>query len=320
MSFELHDGDKATGHLDATAFAKLFGTTKKDIEEMCGDLLSKKYDFRYALAINRELEGILLYVLKAIDEFSLTASGKGRRGDWQKGWKENLDTFIGNGYDLSALIPKYMFKANAKRLFFRFILPYDKNFELNFYNVYRNYLFKKYLSKYDYAYEFGCGTGYNLVIMAQLFPGMKLIGLDWADSSIKLVETIASAYDFNMKAHQFDYFNPDYALSVSENSVFITLNSMEQVGNNYHEFLRFIFNKRPALCINSEPFLELYNESNLLDYLAIKYHKKRNYLAGYLDALKELQDKRKIEILEIQKVPFGSVFHEGYSFVIWKIL
>ena len=305
--------------LDASEFATLLGTSTNFIEETCDDVL-QKYDLRYVIVNDSEFEDILLYVIKAIDGNALAVSGATRSEDWEKGWKENLDAFIKSGYDLSDLIPKYMFKINAKRLFARFIRPIHKDFELNFYNVYRNYLFKKYLKKYDCVYEFGCGTGYNLVIMAQLFPEMELTGLDWADSSIQLVERIASTYNFNLKAHKFDYFNTDYALTVSDNSVFLTLNSMEQVGNNYHEFLQFIFDKRPALCINSEPFLELYDESNLLDYLAIKYHKKRNYLTGYLEALKELQHNKKIEILKIQRVRLGSIFHEGYSFVIWKIL
>jgi len=305
--------------LDSSGFAKIFGTTPEDVEEVCGDILSK-YDFRYTFLGQSEFEKTLLEVIKTIDSDTLSVSGKGRQTDWEYGWNENLKLFIENNYDLSVLIPKYMHKFQVKRLFSRYIHPYDKMFEINFYNIYRHYLFMKYLGQCHNVYEFGCGTGYNLVIMARLFPNMSLTGLDWASSSVKLVETIASAYRFNLKGKRFDYFDPDYSLTIGDNSVFITLNSMEQLGNNYHAFLDFVLRKKPSLCINSEPFLELYDENNLLDYLAIKYHRKRNYLNGYLSDLKKLENDNKIEILKIQRVPFGSIFHEGYSFVIWKVL
>jgi len=37
-----------------------------------------------------------------------------------------------------------------------------------------------------------------------------------------------------------------------------------------------------------------------------------------MEYLKKLESENKIEILKIQKVPFGSTYHEGYSFVIWR--
>ena len=308
-----------TNILDTAGFAEIFGTTPDDVEKTCGDMLSK-YDFRYSILGQNEFENILLEVIKTIDSDVLSISGKDRHTDWENGWNENLKSFIESNYDLSTLIPRYMYKLKVKRLFSRYIRPYDKSFEVNFYNIYRHYLFKKYFGQYGHVYEFGCGTGYNLVIMARLFPDMSLTGLDWASSSVKLVETISSAYNFNMRGQRFDYFDPDYGLTIEDNSIFITLNSMEQLGNNYHAFLDFILNKKPSLCINSEPFIDLYDQNNLLDYLAVKYHRKRNYLSGYLDALKELEHNKKIEILKVQKVRSGNIFHEGYSFVIWRVL
>lgn len=305
--------------IDSSGFAKIFGTTPEDVEDVCGDILSK-YDFRYTFLGQTEFESTLLEILKTIDSQTLSVSGKGRQTDWEYGWNENLKSFIESNYDLSVLIPKYMHKFQVKRLFSRYIRPYDKAFEINFYNIYRHYLFRKYLGQYHNVYEFGCGTGYNLVIMARLFPNMSLTGLDWASSSVKLVEAISSAHHFNLKGRRFDYFDPDYDLTIEDNSVVITLNSMEQVGENYHHFLKFVLEKKPSLCINSEPFIELYNENNLLDYLAVKYHRKRSYLNGYLTDLKKLEKDKKIEILKIQRVPFGSIFHEGYSFVVWKVL
>jgi len=311
--------DNTINMLDAEGFAKLLGTTPTDIERICGPLL-REYDFRYVVLNNEELYDTLLEVSKTIDNTSLSSSGKDRLKDWEEGWEENLRDFVGKNYDLSALVPKYMHKFKIRRLFLKYIRPFDNDFEVNFYSVYRYYLFKKYLQKFECIYEFGCGTGYNLVIMAQLFPDKKLFGLDWAEASVKLVNTIATVYGFNLKGRRFDYFHPDYTLDIPENSAFITLNSMEQIGTNYDMFLNFTLKKKPALCINSEPILELYDENNLLDYLAMKYHIKRNYLKGYLNTLKKLEQNGKVEILQEQRVQSGNMFHDGYSIVIWRIL
>jgi SAM-dependent methyltransferase len=260
----------------------------------------------------------LLGVLKVLDEGTLSISGKERHTDWENGWSENLKGFVESNYDLDALVPRYVRKIKVKRLFSTYIMPADDDFEVNFYTVYRHYLFNTYFSRYDPIYEFGCGTGYNLSILARLFPDKRLFGLDWAESSTKLVNAIASAYRFTMEGRLFDFFHPDYSLHVPEKSAFLTLNAMEQLGTEYDNFLEFILSKRPRLCVNSEPFIELYDENNLLDYLAAKYHRKRNYLNGYLDALRKLEEKGRIEILKEQRVYMGSIYHEGYSYVVWK--
>jgi len=98
----------------------------------------------------------------------------------------------------------------------------------------------------------------------------------------------------------------------------LTFAALEQIGSNHEAFLQFLLSKSPALCINVECFCELYDENNLIDYLAIKYHKKRNYLDGYLNRLQQLEGDGKIEILETKRPYFGCMYHEAYSFVIWK--
>ncbi len=297
--------------------AKLFGATPKEIMNTCGDILSNN-DFRFAILDREEKENTLLNVIKTLDT-PLSVSGKGRKNDWENGWSENLKAFIESNYDLSSLVPKYMYKSNTRRLFSEYIKPLHSDFEVNFYKAYRHFLFKKYLMNYKSIYEFGCGTGYNLVIMAELFPHKKLTGLDWATSSIQLVNKIAEKFGYHLQGHLFDYFNPDYSLNIEDNAAFITLNSLEQLGCDHHKFIQFIISKKPAICINSEPILELYDHNNLLDYLAIKYHNKRNYLNKYLTTLRKYEDEGVIEILKTQRVHSGNLFHDGYSYVVWKI-
>jgi hypothetical protein len=159
-----------------------------------------------------------------------------------------------------------------------------------------------------------------LAIIADLFPEKRLYGLDWAESSVELVNEIAKSCGYNMSGVLFDMFNPDKNLSIPDNSIFITMNSLEQLGDKHEQLIQFCIRKKPLLCINSEPFLELYDENNLIDYLAIKYHEKRNYLKNYITRLKQLEDENKIKTIKTHRIPFGSLYHEGYSLFIWKPL
>ena len=97
------------------------------------------------------------------------------------------------------------------------------------------------------------------------------------------------------------------------------MHAMEQLGSAFKPFLDYILGKGPRLIFHVEPVFELYNPDKLFDELAVKYHEKRNYLKGYLPALKKLEREGKIEILEIRRLFFGSLFHEGYSLIAWKI-
>ncbi len=300
-------------------FASLLGTESQDIERKCGYRF-ERCDLQYKDLSSERHDNVLLEVIKAIDQNAFTVSGKKRESDWESGWAENLEAFMQDETDETALVPKYIQKTAKKRLFKKYIEPLSGTFELDFYTIYREYIFKTYLSEYDQVYEFGCGTGYNLLMMAKMFPEKVLLGLDWADSAVELVNRIGQSCGCSLKGRKFDFFHPDHDLSVQTKTVFLTLNSMEQIGDNYSPFLEYILQKRPAVVINSEPLIELYDDANLLDYLAIKYHRQRNYLNGYLKALKRLEADKVIEILNIQRVPFGSLFHEGYSIIIWRCL
>ena len=48
-----------------------------------------------------------------------------------------------------------------------------------------------------------------------------------------------------------------------------------------------------------------------------KYFLKRNYLNGYLDFLRTKSEKQEIVIDVESRMPFGSLFIEGYSLVVW---
>ena len=311
--------DRSFSTLDAPAFARLFGTTTENILQVCGSLLGT-FDFRYEILLKEEQNQVVQSVLQKIESGDLIPSGKDRKGDWERGWQENLDAFVAGNFDLSALAPKYISKYPVSRLFQQYVRPVEKKFELNFYTVFRHYLFNTYFSPYKTIFEFGCGSGYNLVIMNRLYPDKKIVGLDWATSSVNIANTLGQHLHTNISGTAFDYFQPNENLEVPPDSLFITLNSLEQLGAGHTEFLNFILKKKPALCINSEPFLEMYDSQNFIDSLAIRYHTARNYLAGYYTALEQLESEGRIRILKRQRIPLGNLFHEGYSFIVWSVV
>ena len=312
----MHNTEKLLD-LTSSDFAELFATTEEKIMAYCGDSINHM-DFHYQKIEGEQRDELILDILNAIDAGNLTVSGKERKDTWEKGWSQNFQKFIENNQDLSSLVPAYMWSYKILRLNCNYIKPLNPDFLLDFYTIYRRYFLGKYLSDYEFIYEFGCGTGFNLVIISQLFPEKSIHGADWAMASKELVDKIAHAHNYNIKGHVFDMFSPNKNFSIADNSAIVTLNSLEQIGENHEHFIQFIIEKVPAICINFEPLVELYDENNLMDYLAIKYHKKRGYLDGYLTRLRKLESEGEIEILKTQRIHFGTLYHEAYSLVVWR--
>lgn len=302
-------------NLATEEFADLLGIDTEEIPENCKGIISK-CDFTYRKLDPGRQEQTLLEVLKRLDTGTFSVTGDKTR--WERGWGENLRNFIQKGEDFKELVPKYIRPNQLIRLWGNYILPNDNNFELNWYTVFRLWFFQKYLKNVTSVYEFGCGSGYNLPILAELFPHMELHGLDWINASCEIVDRLAMKMKIKMNGHLFDMFSPDEALDFNDNSAVLTMGGLEQLGNNFEPFLQYLLRKSPLICVHMEPFLELYNENSLFDYVAIKFHKIRQYLGNFISRLRQLEVEDKIEIIKIHRVSLGSFFHEGYSYAVWR--
>ena len=64
--------------------------------------------------------------------------------------------------------------------------------------------------------------------------------------------------------------------------------------------------------------LELLDSEKLVDYLSVKYFRKRNYLNKYLPYLEKLENEGKIEILTKNRINYGSLYVEGHSLIVWR--
>ena len=246
-------------------------------------------------------------------------AGKHRYEQWERGWGENLVLFR-KTKKIGAILPKY-FKNPINRFCQRPILALYKNFEVDMLAILEYWLFEKYLKDFPVVYEFGCGTGHNLLRLRELNQNAQLYGLDWAHSSQKIISGMSKILkDKNLHAHHFDFFNPDKNFKLDKNGAIFTMASLEQTGNKYKKFVDYILKNRPALCVHIEPTGETLDPNNLLDYLSIKYFEKRKYLNGYIGYLRKLESEKRIKIINVQRSFIGSFYIDGYSVIVWKPL
>ena len=264
-----------------------------------------------------EKNKLLNDIFEIIFSDKLTKSGYQKQHIWELSYKDSLNEFIKNKYDLDCLRPKFVRKNVVKRLNGELIYPYSPTFETDFVKVLFQVIFKKYFSKVNNLFEFGCGSAHNLVYASQIIPNVNLHGLDWSKNSIKIINQLNISHNLSIKPSIFDSFKPNYKINIKSTDGILTVGTLEQLGKDYKNFLKFLLKKKPKICIHFETMNELYNNNSTLDYAAIQYMRKRNYLNGFLNDLKKLKEKKKIKIIKIRRI-FGSQFHEGYSYVIWK--
>lgn len=304
--------------LTSKDFSNIFKIKTANLPLRCQKIINES-NFKYKILTGKEREAAILSVIKTLDSSLLKPSGPQRKVDWEKGWTENLQSFKKKKFELNELIPKFVRTKWLIRLQGNYLLPKSNSFETDSVRVLRNYLFLKYLNNIDTLYEFGAGTGLNLVEASHIFPNLKLVGLDWAKSSCEIINHLKIKLNINIVANIFDLFVPDNKFKLDKNSAVLTIGTLEQLGHDFKPFINYLFKNKPLVIINIETIYELYDQDKLFDYIAAKYLEKRNYLRGYLPYLKDLEKKGKIKILEIKKT-FGSFYHDGYTFIVWKIL
>lgn len=258
---------------------------------------------KYKTLNKNEEEAVIIEILNILLDDSLPFSGAHRKKQWEKGWGENLKS--------GDITPKYFGKYKVNRLNGKFVWGLSTDYEQQMLYTIVDKLAKKYLTKAKNIYEFGCGTGHNLLRIKKINKSATLHGLDWVTSSQKIVRKLG------MKGHQFNYFNPSN-LKLEPHSAIYTVASLEQTGTNYKKFVAYLLKNKPEVCVHIEPIPELLDQTKLIDYLSIKYMEKRKYLSGYLNYLKKLERQGKIKIHEAKRSGIGSMYIDGYSIIVWS--
>lgn len=298
--------------------ARFFGVTEHDFSQKIRALI-KQSDFRYRRLEPGERDNTILTILKRIASPTLGISGVDQKERWIRGWNENFEMFVNSGYNTDSLLPKFIRPDQPVRLDGNYALPLNAHFERDFYYVFRRWLYETYLSTHNPIYEFGCGTGFNLVELASMYPEKELHGSDWVDAPKKIIDLLAEKKGYNMKGHVFDMFFPNESFPMAQGSAIFAIGALEQIGDKFEPFLQFVLSRKPSIFVHVDSLVELHHENNLYDYLALSHDRKRNYLWGYITRLRELEKEGKIEILKLQRVPCGGLYHEGYSTVVWKM-
>lgn len=303
--------------LTVADFADLFGCTPESLPKVCIDLI-KNGNWGYQPYPQAERDQIILDFLRRIRDRQFSLVQEGDKARWIQGWGENLKGFQDSG-DLEALVPKYIRPNAPVRLYGDFVKTDDPFFEKHWYEVFREWLLLTYFNKgFDHIFEFGCGSGFNVARLAELYPQSTIHGLDWAEPSVEIVESLRKVKGLKTQGHQFDFFNPDDSIDIPPNSAVLTVGALEQTGTNNAKFLEFLMAKRPALVVHAEPTYDWYDPNNLVDHLAITAHELRNFWRGYHEQLNKLKDQGKVEILKTKRAYFGSLVLEGYSQTIWR--
>ena len=277
----------------------------------------KATDLSYSEISKSANNEAILRVLNALNS-DLIQVGAHRSGDWEKGWQENFENYK-QSKNLSDVIPKYFNKIPLIRWKQEWIQPNSPTMEYDMLGLIVNFITDSYLGDFSNVYEFGCGTGHNLLRIRNRMPDVNLIGLDWATSSQALIRQVAvDTSDPKFTGENFDYFKPNRDLKLRDNSAVITVASLEQTGSKFNEFIDYLVEQKPSLVIHIEPMWEPLDETNLLDYLSIKYFEKRNYLNGLQKYIEHLENQGKAEIVKKDRTYVGSFYIDGYSLLVWK--
>jgi len=277
----------------------------------------KAIDLSYSEIPKSANNEAVLRVLNALNS-DLIQVGAHRSGDWEKGWQENYENYK-QSKNLNDVIPKYFNKIPLIRWKQEWIQPNSPTMEYDMLGLIVNFITDSYLENFSNIYEFGCGTGHNLLRIRNRLPDVNLIGLDWATSSQALIRQVAvDTSDPKFTGENFDYFKPNRDLKIKDNSAVITVASLEQTGSKFNEFVDYLVGQKPSLVIHIEPMWEPLDETNLMDYLSIKYFEKRSYLNGLQKYIEHLENQGTAEIIKKERTYVGSFYIDGYSLLVWK--
>jgi hypothetical protein len=245
-------------------------------------------------------------------------AGDGRKETWSNGWAENLEAFMNSGGDVKELTPRFVRAGLPVRWQGKYVQPKSDNFELAFIEILRHHIVEHYFAKVASIYEFGAGTGFNLVHANQIKPEIDLVGTDFVQPAVDLINEVGIRLGINLTSSIFDMMRPDdFELELPNESGVWTFGSLEQLGGEIEPIINYLIRNKPKICVHIEPMSELYDTVSLEDYLANWFQTKRGYTSGLIPLLKQYEDEGRITVNKIQRLGFGSLMMEGYNLVVW---
>jgi len=247
-----------------------------------------------------------------------TVVGEHRANIWRDAWQEQLDRFERSNFDLKALNPSFVASSPILRWQGDYVIGATEQFELVFFEIIRDWVFRTYLSDINHLYEFGSGSAFNVAAYAQLFPKVSITALDWAPAAVRIAELLREQHGMKISGRRFDFFAPQSELVPENGSGVLTICALEQTGDRFGPFLDYLIASRPRRVVHIEPIIELYDPNSPHDRLAIEYHGQRKYLRGLLPRLMQLESDGIVRLLFKRRLKFGSRFHECFTVIAWE--
>jgi len=278
----------------------------------------KESDLKYSFPDIKQRDELLLKIIKYLFSNDVVFAGPHRKTQWEDGWEENLKEYLQSN-DLESIVPKYFDKHRVQRLNGEFIVPKSDNFEIELVRIFQYIIFEKYFKNAKNVYEFGAGTGHNLLRIREINQNASLYSMEWAKSGVEIIKNVASnLHDDNLYGIVFNNFIPDNDVKLQPDSSVYTFAALEQLGSNTDNLINYWITNQASIVVNIEPMAEPLDENELLQYLSIKYFEKRGYLKDYIEKLKILEQDGRIVIHNIYRTGIGSLFIEGYSIIVWS--
>lgn len=298
-------------------FEKSFGVSEDSFSDEVKNKI-QRINFNYTKLSGKKRDDILLDVIHKVNDEKLKKVGKHRLDIWEKCWKEHEETFRRSKYNEEKCVPSFIQNYPILRLNQEYVQAENKAFLQNYFSILKSYIYDQYLQEIEIFYEFGCGSGYNLLDFSRKYPKKKCCGLDWSESAVEIVKSMGVNFNMDITGRLFNFFKPDYDFKLKKNSAIFTCTALEQIGSRFKMFLDYIMDQDVKICIHLEPVSEFYDPLVLFDYLAVQYHKKRNYLNGFMTELQRLHDYNKIRLIKTKRTYFGNMYNECFNIIIWR--
>lgn len=296
--------------------AKSFGTEINKLPAECLEIYHKK-NWEYELITGNERDNLICELMAFLETDKQRVGAEYRFQEWDIGWAENLNKFR-QSRNIEDLTPKFLRPNQIVRWQQQFIRPMNPTFEKDFVSMFLTWCFKMFFAEPTTIYEFGCGSGFNSILLNNIFPSVPLVATDFSPAAVQLIQELSKDFP-QLSGSLFDMKIPDFSLKLAPDSLVFTSGAIEQLAGQFHAFLLYLFLNRPRICLHIEPTVELYDPSNIVDMTAISFHKKRGYTTGLLPTLRQLAQQGIIEIIACKRTGFGSLRMEGWNYYAWRL-
>lgn len=304
--------------LSGTPFTRLpecFGLPARAadaIEEFAASM-----DLRCRPATARERDDYVREMLELIRSPRIERSEAENHAAWERGWQQNLDEARASGFAAEALKPKYFRGHRVLRWKGDLLIAENRQIEYDLFVLARRMLFGSFLSGMHTIYEIGSGSCNNLWLLSEMFPNARIVGLDWVGPAVQLANELGQATGRRIEGRRFNMLNPEGAFTPEPGAAFVSIHALEQIGSRHGALLEWLTSAQPALVLHYEPIVEFYDPANLLDYVALWYSERRQYLNGLWTEIAARRDAGRLDVIDARRPALGGVYHEA-SVIAWR--